>query len=86
MIDATDELGLVTTSEAAALLGVTRAAVLNAIMRGVLPARRFGTGAHALWLTTRDDVAQYRAEHSEDRRRIRGHVPSSTYHAEDGRA
>jgi excisionase family DNA binding protein len=71
MIERADDLGLITIREAAELLGITASAVSKAVAAGTLPARRFGTGAHGLWLTTRDDAAQYRAEHSEIRRRKR---------------
>lgn len=46
------------TDEAAVLLDVDRYAVLKAIARGRLPARRFGR----TWVVTRDAVEVYDAE------------------------
>jgi hypothetical protein len=68
MIEQLDELEVITVPEAAAMLGLSLNAVRDAILRGALPARRFGMGTHGLWLTTREDAARYRAEHSEVRR------------------
>ena len=72
MIEAIDELGVVTISEAAAQLGVTPGALAKAARLGLLDARKIGAGRRAVWITTAEDAALYRAEHSEDRRRSRG--------------
>lgn len=72
MIEAVDDLGLVTIAEAAALLGITTRSAWAAARAGTLAARQLGAGSGAsVWITTRDDVARYRAEHSDGRRRSR---------------
>jgi hypothetical protein len=78
MIEAIDELGIVTIPEAAALLGVTPGALAKAARLGLLPARKVGAGRRAVWITTTEDAARYRAEHSDDRRRIRRTGPASS--------
>lgn len=71
MIETIDDLGIVTVPEAAALLGVTPGALAKAARLGLLPARKVGAGRRAVWITTTEDAARYRAEHSDDRRRRR---------------
>ncbi len=59
MIDLDD---LLTLPEAAELLGRTPEALKKAAQRGRLLARRLGSGGQrALWITTRQAVAEYRA-------------------------
>jgi len=72
MIEEVDALGIITVPEAAAQLGVTPGALAKAARLGLLAARKVGAGRRAVWITTTEDAARYRAEHSEDRRRSRG--------------
>lgn len=55
---------LVTTSEAAAALGVTRRQVGKLIKAGALPAVNVGSGRRAAWRVAADDLATLLVERS----------------------
>lgn len=55
--------GLLTLTEAAARLGLTKHALQVAIWRGRLPATRHGTGKRAAWYVAPSDVDAYAREH-----------------------
>jgi hypothetical protein len=65
----TDLDDVITSGEAAELLGRTPGAVVKACQRGTLRARRLGSGTRGIWITTRESVAIYRADYAERRRR-----------------